>query len=237
MDGSSHLGAASWLSSAPLPLFLQRIPRAKLHHPLAAFSDLSSDETTKQCFAWKLDCHAPKSAIIGTFGVWKMGTLICSWKVMLSESTIVLVKQLWDYSCLTAVFGWILVSLAIQPDFLMPQLKALNMVEHLFCFHLHHGWRVRLLCFMASRGPIWSDRTTQAETENLSIVHFPATKRLHRPPLSHLGPSPTLFYWDQLIVYLPKDKKTRPVNYALVYQRCISYNLLKVKQETNKKQS
>ena len=37
-----------------------------------------------------------------------------------------------------------------QSGFLMSELKALNVVEYLFCFHLHQGWRVQLLCFIAS---------------------------------------------------------------------------------------
>ena len=93
MDGSSHRGAASWLSSAPLPSFLQRIPRAKLHHPLAAFFGLSSDETTKQCFAWTQDRHAPKSLMLSL--------------LILSESGMILVKQL-SYSSFWVDFG--------QPD-------------------------------------------------------------------------------------------------------------------------
>ena len=93
-------------------------------------------------------------------GCFWMGTLLCSWWY---SQLIIFVSLMWP---------------SIHPGFLMRLERSKSGL------HLHQGWRVRAFMFYGFPRPIRDDRTTEAETENLSMGRFPATQRLHQPPLS-----------------------------------------------------
>ena len=124
-----------------------------------------------------------------------------------------------------------------QSGFLMSELKALNMVEYLFCFHLHQGWRVQ--AFMFYGFPAGQFEVTGRRSRNRKPVHptFSRHQKVTSPSplqigaLSYsllLGPAHRLLAQRQ-------EKKTR--NLRISFKRNTHYNLSKTKQETEKLRS
>ena len=133
-------------------------------------------------------------------GCFWMGTLLCSWWY---SQLIILVSLMWP---------------SIHPGFLMRLERSKS------GFHLHQGWRVR--AFMFYGFPRANSRWQDDGGRNRKPVHGTFSrdsKVTSTSPLSRLGPSPPLFYWDQLIVYV-LNNKTNELH--------IRYKFLKAKPRT-----